>query len=155
MMEIEELQAMQGKYKQGVEKLKELSACLGRLRERTGLEIATDPVDERQGELPFWFAGARYYVRIRITDRSIDDIGADARVPIGWLDWGRYDGECHREPAEQTNYFDDRGILCEVEKEEFYCNFRNCDDKRLTKGLLSKLQRLVGRTVAVNNAGPR
>jgi len=155
MMEIEELQAMQAKFKQGLEKLSELSACLGRLRKRTGLEVATDPVDDRQGELPFWFAGTRYYVRIRIADRSIDNIGADARVPIGWLDWGRCDGERSREPAEQSNYFDDRGVLCTFEKDEFYCDFRSCDEERLQKGMLSTLQRLVSRTVAVNSAGPR
>ena len=155
MIDIEELKSMQAKYRQGLDKLKDLSACLGRLRKRTGLEILTDPIDEKQGELGFWFAGTRYYVRIRIADRSIDNIGADARVPIGWLDWGRQDSECGRAPAELSNYFDDRGVLCTFEKEEFYCNFQSCDEERLEKGMLSTLQRLVGRTIAVNNAGPR
>jgi hypothetical protein len=155
MMENEELRGIQAKYKQGLEKLGDLSACLERLRKRTGLEVATDAIDTKQGELGFWFAGTRYYVRIRIADRSIDNVGADARVPIGWLDWGRCNGECGREPAEQSNYFDDRGVLCTFEKDEFYCNFQSCNEERLQKGMLSTIGRLVGRTIAVNNAGPR
>lgn len=59
MMEIEELQGMQAKFKQRLDKLKELSACLGRLRKKSGLEITTDPIDDSRGELPFWFAGTR------------------------------------------------------------------------------------------------
>jgi len=154
-MDVQELQAIQAKFKQGLGKLKDVSACLGRMRKKTGLEISTDPIDEKGGELPFWFAGTQYYVRVRLTDRSIDDIGADARVPIGWLDWGRYGADGQRAPAEQTNFFDDRGILCELDKHEFYCNFQDCSEEQLQKGMLSTLQRLVGRTIVVNNAALR
>ena len=79
-MDVQELQAMQAKFKQGLGKLKELSACLGRMRKRTGLEIVTDPIDEKAGELPFWFAGTRYFVRVRLTDRSIGLLSAGFAV---------------------------------------------------------------------------
>jgi hypothetical protein len=39
-----------------------------------------------------------------------------------------------------------------MEKEEFYCNFRNCNEEKLRRAMLYKLQRLVGRTITVNNA---
>ena len=42
--------------------------------------------------------------------------------------------------------------LCELDKHEFYCSFRDCDEEQLQKGMLSTLQRLVGRTIVVNNA---
>lgn len=151
-MDTEELKALQAKFHQGMEKLGLIRSCLAGLQQRAGLEVATEEVDPRQGELCFWFAGQRYYVRVRLTDRGVDNVGAAYNVPIGWLDWGRFSAQGVREAPEQSNYFDDRGILCELEKEEFYCNFRDCEDQRLLKGMLLKLQRLVGRTIAVNNA---
>jgi hypothetical protein len=73
-------------------------------------------------------------------------------VPMGWLDWGRYGPGGLREPPEQSNYFEERGMLCDLDKDEFYCSLRSFEDERLQKGLLQKLARLVGRTVAQNNA---
>jgi hypothetical protein len=73
-------------------------------------------------------------------------------VPMGWLDWGRFSPEGRREAPEQSNYYEERGILLEVDKDEFYCSFQSCDDERLTRGLMQKLERLVGRTLALNNA---
>jgi len=152
MMELDEMKGVQGKYKQGLEKLELVKTCLTKLKKQTGLEVEADSVDNREGMVAFWFAGAKYYVKIRLTDRGIDNVGTDYNVAIGWLDWGRFTDGGSRESPEQSNYYDERGILCELEKEEFYCNFKNCDEEKLRKAMLYKLQRLVGRTIAVNNA---
>lgn len=151
MMDIEELQALQGKFRQGVEKLTLLGECLEHIISRHGLDLRVEGIDEREGEMDFWFAGTRYYVRVRLTDRSVGDVGAAYSVPIGWLDWGRYNSINQRQMPEQTNYYDERGILCELDKEEFYFNLQHCDEERLLKGFVQRLQRLVGRTIAMNN----
>ena len=151
-MELDEMKAVQGKFKQGLEKLEFIKICLDTLKKQTDLDVEADPVDQREGVLTFWFAGTRYYVKIRLTDRGVDNIGTDYNVAIGWLDWGRIGTAGTREAAEQSNYYDERGILCEIEKEEFYCNFQNCDEEKLRRAMLYKMQRLVGRTITVNNA---
>jgi hypothetical protein len=151
-MELDEMKSVQAKFRQGLEKLDLIRSCLAKLNKQTGLEVEADSVDKREGSLGFWFAGTRYYVKIRLTDRGIDNVGTDYNVAIGWLDWGRYDPAGGRLTPEQSNYFDERGILCEMEKEEFYCNFQNCSEDKLRKAMLYKLQRLVGRTITVNNA---
>jgi hypothetical protein len=152
MMELEELRGMQNKFKQGLEKLELLKSCFTALHRQTGIEVEVDTIDRRAGELSFWYAGTGYYVKIRLTDRSIDNIGTDYHVPIGWLDWGRRRPDRDRETPEQSNYYDERGILCTLDNDEFYCNLQNCDEEKLRKGLLYTLQRLVGRTIAANNA---
>jgi hypothetical protein len=152
MMELDEMKAVQGKFNQGLEKLEFIKTCLAKLKKQTDLDVETDPVDKREGVLTFWFAGTRYYVKIRLTDRGVDNIGTDYNVAIGWLDWGRCGTGGNREAPEQSNYFDERGILCEIEKEEFYCNFQNCNEEKLRKAMLYKIRRLVGRTITVNNA---
>jgi hypothetical protein len=152
MMELDEMKGVQGKFKQGLEKLELVNSCLAKLKEQTGLEVVVDSVDKQEGVLTFWFAGTRYYVKIRLTDRGIDNVGTEYNVAIGWLDWGRCSAAGDRASPEQSNYYDERGILCQLEKEEFYCNFENCDEEKLRRGMLYKLQRLVGRTIAVNNA---
>jgi hypothetical protein len=151
-MELDEMKSVQAKFRQGLEKLDLIRSCLAKLNKHTGLEVEADSIDKREGSLGFWFAGTRYYVKIRLTDRGIDNVGTDYNVAIGWLDWGRYDAAGGRLTPEQSNYFDERGILCEMEKEEFYCNFQNCSEDKLRKAMLYKLQRLVGRTITVNNA---
>ena len=151
-MQQNELRAIETKFKQGIEKLQLLDACLQAFAKTAGLAASIKGIDREIGELQFLFSGMRFYVRVRITDRDVDDIGAEFRVPVGWLDWGRFDENGRREAPIQSNYFDERGILCEIEKEEFYCDFRSCDDERVHKGLLQKLSGLVGRTIALNNA---
>ena len=151
-MELDEMKAVQGKFKQGLEKLDQVRSCLAHLRKQLDLDVEAEEVDKREGLFPFWFAGTKYYVKIRLTDRGIDDIGTDYNVAIGWLDWGRFNGTGKTEAPEQSNFFDERGILCEMEQERFYCNLENCNEERLRKGMLYILQRLVGRTIAVNNA---
>jgi hypothetical protein len=151
-MELEELNDVQGKFKQGVEKLELVKSCLTKLNKQNGLEVEVDSVDKREGILSFWFAGTRYYVKVRLTDRGIDNIGTDYNVAIGWLDWGRFNAGGSREAPEQSNYFDERGVLCKIEQEEFYCTFQNCDEEKLHRSMLHKLQRLVGRTISLNNA---
>ena len=151
-MDIQELKAIQATFEQGIRKLKLLSDCLGRAGEHQGLDIRVEAVDERRGELSFSFAGMMYYVKIRITDRGVDDVGASYRVPNGWLDWGRYTIAGHRESPDETNYYDDRGILCEEDRQEFYCSFADCGDERVVNGLTRKLQRLAAGTIAANNA---
>jgi hypothetical protein len=150
-MELDEMEAMQGKFKQGLEKLELIKSCLAKLKKRTNLDVETEPVDKREGILTFWFAGTRYYAKIRLTDRGVDNIGTDYNVAIGWLDWGRFGAAGNREAPEQSNFFDERGILCEIEKEEFYCNFQNCNEEKLNRTMLYKLQRLVNRTITANN----
>ena len=152
MMELDEMMAVQGKFKQGLEKLEFIKTCLAKLKKQTDLDVEVDQLDKREGILTFWFAGTRYYVKIRLTDRGVDNVGTDFNVTVGWLDWGRFTTGGERENPEQSNYFDERGILCEIEKEEFYCNFQNCNEEKLRKAMLHKLQRLVGRTITVNNA---
>jgi hypothetical protein len=151
-MELDEMKAVQEKFEQGLERLELIKSCLAKLKKQTDLEVDADPVDKREGLLTFWFAGTRYYVKIRLTDRGVDNIGTDYNVAIGWLDWGRYGATGAPQAPEQFNFFDDRGILCEMEKEEFYCNFQNCNEEKLRRAMLYKLQRLVGRTITVNNA---
>ena len=151
-MELDEMKSVQAKFKQGLEKLDLIRSCLAKLNKQAGLEVEADSVDKREGSLDFWFAGTKYYVKIRLTDRGIDNVGTDYNVAIGWLDWGRCDPAGNRLTPEQSNYFDERGILCEMEKEEFYCNFQNCSEDKLRRAMLHKLQRLVGRTITVNNA---
>jgi len=151
-MEMDELLALQGKFEQGLEKLELIKSCLAKLNKQTGLKVEVDAVDKRAGILTFWYAGGRYYVKIRLTDRGIDNIGTEHNVTIGWLDWGRFGSEGGLQEPEQSNYYDERGILCELEKEEFYCNFRNCNEEKLRRGMLYKLQRLIQKTIAVNNA---
>jgi hypothetical protein len=150
-MELDEMEAMQGKFKQGLEKLELIKSCLAKLKKRTNLDVEAEPVDKQEGILTFWFAGTRYYVKIRLTDRGVDNIGTDYNVAIGWLDWGRFGAAGNREAPEQSNFFDERGILCEIEKEEFYCNFQNCNEEKLHRAMLYKLQRLVSRTITANN----
>ena len=75
-----------------------------------------------------------YYVCVRITDRDIDDIGSEYRISVDLLDCGRIDDKGDPETQIQSNYYDDQGILCELEKEEFYCDFSNCDDDRVLGG---------------------
>jgi len=152
MMELDEMKAVQGKFKQGLEKLDFIKSCLAKLKKQTDLDVDVDQLDKREGVLTFWFAGTCYYVKIRLTDRGVDNIGTDYNVAVGWLDWGRFAAGGNREAPVQSNYFDERGILCEIDKEEFYCNFQNCNEEKLRKAMLYKLQRLVGRTITVNNA---
>ena len=150
-MDVQTLKAVKQKFDQGVGKLHLLERCLGQLGSDQRLDVLVEPVNETLGELTFWFAGTRYYVRVRITDRETDDVGVDYRVPIGWLDWGRHNARGQVEPPEQSNFYDQRGILCEMEKDEFYCSFEDCGDNRVASGLTKKLERLVGRTIALNN----
>ena len=147
----EELKTIQAKFRQGIEKLELLSQCLTNLAEKQGFDITIEGLDRTAGELTFWFSGARYYIHIRITDRDVDDMEPGFRVPMGQLDWGRYYNG--RETPDQTNYYDERGILCELEKEEFYCSFGDCDDPRVAMGITSVLKKMVTRTIAINNAG--
>ena len=157
MKELEELKAMQAIFRDGLEKLSLLKTYLADTKARNALDIEIEKVNERDGVLNFWFAGTKYYVKARITDRNIDDrgleddIGLEYRVPIGWLDWGGYNSRDQREIPEQSDYYDDRGILCNLDQEEFYCSLQP-GDNRLEKVLLQKLQRLVGKTVAMNNS---
>ena len=146
------MKGLQLKFHQGLEKLGLLGKCLEKLGKAAGLDLAVLGVDSGEGELAFRFAGTRYYVRVRLTDRSVGDPGMSYSVPMGWLDWGRYGAAGLREPAEQSNYYEERGMLCDLDKDEFYCSLRSFEDERLQKGLLQKLARLVGRTVAQNNA---
>jgi len=150
-MDVDQLKGLQVKFRQGVEKLHLLGKCLEKLGRDQGLDLRVLNVEEEEGELVFRFAGTRYYVRARLTDRSVGDPGMSYSVPMGWLDWGRFDVAGLREPPEQANYYEERGILLELDKDEFYCNFSSCEDERLQRGLLQKLARLVGRTVAQNN----
>jgi hypothetical protein len=150
-MDVDQLKDLQVKFRQGVEKLHLLGKCLEKLGRDQGLDLRVLSVEEEVGELVFRFAGTRYYVRARLTDRSVGDPGMSYSVPMGWLDWGRFDVAGLREPPEQANYYEERGILCDLDKDEFYCNFSSCEDERLQRGLLQKLARLVGRTVAQNN----
>lgn len=150
-MDVDQLKGLQVKFRQGVEKLHLLGKCLEKLGRDQGLDLRVLSVEEEEGELVFRFAGTRYYVRARLTDRSVGDPGMSYSVPMGWLDWGRFDVAGLREPPEQANYYEERGILLELDKDEFYCNFSSCEDERLQRGLLQKLARLVGRTVAQNN----
>ncbi len=150
-MQPEEFKAIDAKFKQGLEKLERIKGCLRHLAEKEGIELPVDELDRRAGELAFWYAGTKYYVKIRITDQDVDDLEPGYRLPIGWLDWGRSSGSNRREPAEQSNYFDERTVLCEFEKEEFYATFLDCDDEKVKKALMHKLQKLASRTIAINN----
>ncbi len=152
VMDMEQLKGLQVKFRQGVEKLGLLGDCLGKLGKSQGLDLRVLGVDAEEGELGFRFAGTRYYVRVRLTDRSVGDPGMSYSVPMGWLDWGRYSAAGQRESAEQSNYYEERGLLCDLDKDEFYCSLTSFEDERLRRGLLQKLARLVGRTVAQNNA---
>jgi hypothetical protein len=151
-MDVEQLRGLQLKFRQGQEKLELLGRCLDGLGKAQGLDIRVLGVDGEEGELAFRFAGTKYYVRVRLADRSVGDPGMSYAVPMGWLDWGRFSLDGRREAPEQSTYFEERGILCDLDKDQFYCNLQSCDDERLTRGLLQKLDRLVGRTLALNNA---
>jgi hypothetical protein len=151
-MDIEQLKGLQVKFRQGVEKLGLLGKCLEQLGRSQGLDLRVLGVDAEEGELDFRFAGTRYYVRARLTDRSVGDPGMSYSVPMGWLDWGRYGASGLREPAESSNYYEERGILCDLDKEEYYCSLADFEDERLQRGLMQKLARLAARTVAQNNA---
>jgi hypothetical protein len=150
-MDVEQLKGLQIKFRQGLEKLELLGKCLARIGQAHGLDIGLLGVDGEQGELTFRFAGTKYYVRVRLTDRSVGDPGMSYAVPMGWLDWGRFGASGERQAPEQTNYYEERGLLCDLDKDQFYCNLQSCDDQRLARGLLQKLERLVVRTVALNN----
>ena len=150
-MDLEEVKAIQKKFVQGVEKLKKLKTCLSEICSREGIKVETGAIETRDGVFSFWFAGSRYYVKIRISDRALEDIGTAQKVPLGWLDWGRYNESGSRETGLYTNFFDDKGLLCEAEKEEFYCDLADCSKEKLRRGMLAILQKLVDRTITVNN----
>ena len=150
-MQPEEFKAIDKKFKQGLEKLEQMRQCLKHVAGKEGIDLPIDQLDRKAGELTFWYAGTKYYIRIRITDMDVDDLEPGYRVPNGSLDWGRYTASDRRESAEQTNYYDERGIMCDVGKEEFYCTFADCDDKKVRTGLMDKLHRLASRTIAINN----
>lgn len=151
MVNPDELKTIAVKFQQGIEKLKLLQSCLRELQKLYGYDLPIEGINENAGELIFWFAGSKYYIKIRITDKDVDQQQPEYKVPIGWLDWGRFNSEGLRETPENTNYFDERGILCELEKKEFYCNFKDCGDERIIRGLTQKLQKLVSRALAINN----
>ena len=154
-MHLNEIKAVAAKFKQGLEKLELLKMCMASFASAEGLPITAGAVDEGIGELTFYFAGMRFYIRIRVADRDVDDVGTEYRVPIGWIDWGRIgpDGAYH-EP-DQSNFFDERGILCELEKEEFYCSFQNCEDERAVRGMASRFSQLISRAITINNTMTR
>jgi hypothetical protein len=151
-MQQSELVAISGKFRQGLERLKRLEKCLEVLAGELKLSIDSHQIDSERGELVFVFAGMSFYIRIRVTDRHVDDVGTEYRVPIGWLDWGRLDENDRRDAPIQSSFYDDRGILCEFGKEEFYCSFDDCSDERARRGMLVYLSTLVGRSIALNNA---
>ena len=148
-MELRELQSIQHKFDQGNAKLTLLSDCLLHINDKHEINLVVESIDQKRGELKFWFAGANYYAKVRISDRGIDDIGTSYRVPIGWIDWGRYSHDA--DPPIQSNFYDERGILCEEEKQEFYCSFEACDDEKTASVLIRTLQMLASRSIAVNN----
>jgi hypothetical protein len=150
-MQPEEFKAIDQKFRQGLGKLEQLRTCMQQFAENQGVHLPLEDLDTTAGELAFWYAGTRYYVRVRISDRDVDDLEPGYRVPIGWLDWGRYAPSGARDQAEQSNYYDERGVLCDKEKEEFYCTLDDCSDSMVRDVLSSKLQRLVTRTIAINN----
>jgi len=150
-MQESELTAISNKFTQGLEKLKRLEKCLEFLAGEMEFRLESHQIDPVRGELAFTFAGMRFYIRIRVTDRDVDDVGTEYRVPIGWLDWGRFDENDQREAPIQSNFYDDRGILCELEKDEFYCDFQSCSDDRVRRGIVLHLRSLVGRSIALNN----
>lgn len=152
MIQPDELVAVGTKYKQGLEKLRLLQKCLDLLPKSSNIDLISDGIDEKRGEFAFWFAGTRYYVRIRVTDQNVEESPEEYRVPIGWLDWGRYGTDGRSGAPEQSNFFDERGVLCDFEKEQFYCNLEDCGQDRLKRALMGKLQKLVTRSVALNNA---
>ena len=151
-MQESELLAISGKFRQGLERLKRLDECLDVLAGELKLSVDSHQIDSVRGELVFVFAGMKFFIRIRVTDRDVDDVGTDSRVPIGWLDWGRFDENDCRDAPIQSNFYDDRGILCEYGKDEFYCSFDDCTDERARHGMLIHLSALVGRSIALNNA---
>ena len=98
-MDQTELKNVHSKFKQGLQKLTLLKTCLARLTEKGTAEISVKDISTESGELCFWYAGTRYYIKIRITDRSIENVEPEYKVPIGWLDWGEFDIEfviCNR-----------------------------------------------------------
>lgn len=151
MVNPDELKIIAVNFQQGIEKLTLLRVCLQALQKQHGYKLPIEGIDKNAGELIFWFAGSKYYVKIRITDKDVDEQQPEYKVPIGWLDWGRFNGDGLRETPENTNYFDDRGILCELEKEEFYDDFKDCGDERIIRSLTQKLQKLVSRALTINN----
>lgn len=151
-MEKEEFRALEGRFKQGLEKLELIRARLADLAGRLGVGIDTEPLRGREGEVVFWFAGARYYARVRIADRSLDDGGPPVTVPIGWIDWGQFDLSGAHGAADQSTSFDDRGVLFVVDKEEVYCDVGRSDDPVVGRALSSLLSRLVARAMAANSS---
>ena len=151
IMEFEELKTIEAKFSQGIEKLNRLTECFQELKKRGLVGITIEEVDTVNGELTFYSAGTRYYVRIRITDRSLEDIGTDYKVPLGWLDWGSFDINNLRMHPDHSNFYDDKGVFWELEGKEFYSDLKNCEDEKLTKAMLLKLQRLAAATIARNN----
>ena len=153
MIDLEELKALETKFQQGLERLQELSSCLKTVGARVGLTLETNDVDMQRGELSFCLAGTRYFVRVRLTDRTIDDVGVSYAAPMGWLDWGRYGVADRAERVEQSDFYDSQGVMCESERQAFHGDLKACDDTRLEQALLHTLQRLVSKTIAMNNAG--
>jgi hypothetical protein len=51
-MELDEMKAVQGKFKQGLEKLELIKSCLAKLNKQTDLEVEAEPVDRRRGSWP-------------------------------------------------------------------------------------------------------
>ena len=137
-MDVDQLKGLQVKFRQGVEKLELLGACLEQLGRAQGLDLRVLGVDAEEGELGFRFAGTRYYVRARLTDRSVGDPGMSYSVPMGWLDWGRYNASGLREAPEQSNYYEERGMLCDLDKDEFYCSLRSRRGRAAAEGAVAE-----------------
>lgn len=150
-MQPEEFKAIQNKFEQGIEKLQRLKRCIEHIQTQTGIILRIEGIDDKAGQLSFWFSGNRYYVKVRITDRDVDNMEPGFRVPIGWLDWGLYDEKNFRDAPIQSNFYDERGVLCEQEDDEFYCNFEDCTNERIKTGILITLNKLATRSIELNN----
>lgn len=142
---------LQSVFKTGLGKLVVIDRYIEMVRKTNSLEFLIDGIDEKRGELNIWFAGSRYYIKIRLTDRDVEDVGPEYRAPMGWLDWGRYSRYGRMEPPEQSNFYDEKGILCELDGKEYFCNLQKSADEQMLTVLRNTLSKLIRKNIAVNN----
>ena len=148
---MDELRLLQGVFKTGHGKLEAIAGYIEKVRKENSLDFLVDGIDEKKGELTFWFAGTQYYTKIRLTDRDVEDVGPEYRAPMGWLDWGRCNRFGRMEPPEQSNFYDEKGILCELDGKEYFCNMQTSANEQIMTVLLNTLSKLIRKTIAVNN----
>ena len=92
----DDLKELSDAFEAGLKILKGIEDCFPQFMKRFEVSVKIDPVDEKHGELVFWFAGKKMYAVVyvaRFTNK------AEARETVNQIRWGNFNEMDEKEEA--------------------------------------------------------